>query len=85
MWYQTGPYWAYYWSGRYQDTINLANTTFYEVSVSPTFEESIYWRGKALEASGDREGAIADYLETVRLTRYFIPGISELQRLGVGF
>ena len=30
MWYQTGPYFAYYFSGRYQDTINLANTTLFE-------------------------------------------------------
>ena len=28
LWYQTGPYFAYYYSGRYQDVIDLANVTF---------------------------------------------------------
>ncbi len=30
MWYQTGPYFAYFYSGRYQDVINLANVTLNE-------------------------------------------------------
>ena len=29
MWYQDGPYEAYYHMARYQDIINLANTTFF--------------------------------------------------------
>ncbi|MDX1438236.1 MAG: C39 family peptidase, partial [Anaerolineales bacterium] len=47
MWYQTGPYWAYYYSGRYQDVIDLANTTLYDTISEPTLEESIYWRALA--------------------------------------
>lgn len=39
MWYQTGPYWAYYYSGRYQDVIDLANTTLNETIADPTLEE----------------------------------------------
>ncbi len=39
MWYQTGPYFAYYYSGRYQDVINLANFTLDETSGQPTLEE----------------------------------------------
>ena len=27
-WYQSWPYWAYYYSGRYQDVVNFANFTF---------------------------------------------------------
>jgi len=32
MWYQTGPYWAYYYTGRYQDVINLSTTTLEAMS-----------------------------------------------------
>ena len=45
MWYQTGPYFAYYYAGRYQDVINLANVN--KTIAQPTLEESLYWRGMA--------------------------------------
>ncbi len=80
MWYQTGPYWAYYYSGRYQDVINLATTTLSAMS-EPILEESYYWRALAREALGDRAGAIADLEEAVRLNPNFRPGWVQLQRL----
>lgn len=83
MWYQTGPYWAYYYTGRYQDTINLAETTLYETIAEPTLEESLYWRGLAREALGNLNGAIEDYREAVRLNPNFAPGWQQLTRLGV--
>jgi hypothetical protein len=84
MWYQTGPYWAYYYAGRYQDVINLANTTLIDTISDPTLEESIYWRGKAYLALGQTGDAIADFRETVRLNYNFGPGWYELDQLGVG-
>ena len=83
MWYQTGPYWAYYYSGRYQDVINLANTTLFDTVAEPTLEESLYWRGRAYEALGDVNAAIADYRQTVYLNPNFSPGIAQLANLGV--
>jgi hypothetical protein len=83
MWYQTGPYWAYYYSGRYQDVINLANTTLYETISDPTLEESLYWRGMAYYATGQTDDAIADFRETVRLNPNFSPGWAMLEALGV--
>jgi len=83
LWYQTGPYWAYYYSGRYQDVISLANTTLYDTIAEPTLEESIYWRGLAFEALGQIDNAIADYREAVRLNPNFAPGWAQLQRLGL--
>ncbi len=59
LWYQTGPYQAYYNTGRYQDVINLANTTLSYFRL-PILEETLYWRGLAKDANGDREGALAD-------------------------
>lgn len=83
MWYQTGPYWAYYYSGRYQDVISLANTTLFDTVSEPTLEESIYWRGMARYAIGETDNAIADFRQTVYLNRNFSPGHAMLQQLGV--
>jgi hypothetical protein len=83
VWYQTWPYWAYYYSGRYQDVINLANTTLNDTISEPVLEESIYWRALAREAIGDLDGAIEDFRQTVILNPNFGPGWDQLARLGV--
>ncbi len=81
MWYQTGPYWGYYYSGRYQDVVNLAETTLNDTISEPTLEESLYWRGLAREALGDVDGALADLRETIRLNPNFGPGLFHLNRI----
>jgi len=83
MWYQTWPYWAYYYSGRYQDVINLADTTLNDTISEPVLEESLYWRALAREALGDLDGAIADFRQSVVLNPNFGPGWDQLARLGV--
>jgi hypothetical protein len=83
VWYQTWPYWAYYYTGRYQDVINLADTTLNDTISEPVLEESIYWRALAREALGDLQGAVDDFRETVRLNPNFTPGWDQLARLGV--
>jgi tetratricopeptide (TPR) repeat protein len=83
MWYQTGPYWAYFYTGRYQDVIDLANITLTDTILRPTLEESIYWRGQAKYMIGDTPGAIADYRETLRLHPNWVPALQALQDLGV--
>ena len=80
MWYQTGPYWAYYYTGRYQDVINLATTTLDAMS-EPVLEESYYWRALALEASGDSKGAIADLRASLKYHPGFEPALTQLQQL----
>lgn len=82
LWYQTWPYWAYYYSGRYQDVISLADTTLNDTISEPVLEESFYWRALAREAIGDLDGAIADFRESVRLNPNFGPGWEQLARLG---
>ena len=84
MWYQTGPYWAYYYSQRYQDVIDLANYVLNDTISEPTLEESLYWRGQAYLALGRTEEAIIDLRETVRLNPNFDPGWAALEQLGVG-
>jgi tetratricopeptide (TPR) repeat protein len=84
MWYQTGPYWAYFYTGRYWDVLNLATITLDEENPkNPQLEESRYWRGMAKEALGDIAGAIEDFQISVEYHPDFEPSIFALQRLGV--
>ena len=82
LWYQTGPYFAYYYTGRYQDVIDLATTTLNAMS-EPILEESYYWRGKAKLAIGDKEGAIKDFEKSIKVHPDFQPSVIELQKLGI--
>lgn len=84
MWYETGPYWAYFYSGRYQDVINLANTTLNDTVSAPTLEESLYWRGLAEYAIGQTSAAIEDVRKSVYYNMNFQAGIAKLQEWGVG-
>lgn len=83
LWYQTGPYWAYFYSGRYYDVLNLATTTIAAAS-EPAIEESWYWRALAKEALGDVDGAIADLQEAVKLNENFDLGWFHLERIQGG-
>ncbi len=82
LWYQDGPYNAYYHTGRYQDVINLAHTTLMSVD-KPVLEETYYWRGMAKETLGDREGAVEDLQRAFTLNPNSTPAGEELQRLQV--
>lgn len=82
VWYQTTPYFAYYYNGNYNKVINLASTTLASMS-EPVLEESFYWRGLAYEAIGETDNAISDYRDSVKLNTNFVPGYAALERLGV--
>ena len=81
LWYQTGPYFAYYYTGRYQDVIDLATTTLDTMSES-ILEESFYWRARARLALGDREGAIEDLRTSLEAHPDFSPALEQLALLG---
>ena len=83
MWYQTGAYFAYYYSGRYSDVISLANTTLNDTISEPVLEESLYWRGMAEYMSGDTPSAIKDYRDSLDIHPNFAPSIQALQELGL--
>ena len=82
MWYQTGPYWAYYYTGRFDDIIGLANNTLYYTIDEPTLEESFYWRALAKEALGNVSGAIEDLREALIHHPDWEPALIHLERLG---
>jgi hypothetical protein len=82
MWYQTGPYFAYYYSGRYQDVINLASLTI-DAATEPYLEESFYWRALAYVAVGESQKAISDLNTSLEYHPEFAPSVALLQQLGI--
>jgi tetratricopeptide (TPR) repeat protein len=83
MWYQSGPYFAYYYSARYQDVINLADTTLYKTIAQPTLEESLYWRGMAEYALGQKSAGIGDVQQAVYYNKNMQAALYQLQQWGV--
>ncbi len=81
MWYQTGPYFAYYYTGRYTDVETLATTTLAQVG-EPAIEETWVWRARARAALGDTAGAIDDLHNALQWHAGFQPALDELQALG---
>lgn len=82
MWYQTGPYRAYYYSGRYTDVVELANTTF-KLRVKPDLEESLLWRGRAYTMLGQTQLAVNDYRAALKIHPNWLPALQALQELGL--
>jgi tetratricopeptide (TPR) repeat protein len=54
LWYQFGPFQAYYETARYQEVVALSDAT---IKTTSSIEEIYYWRGMALKAQGDVPGA----------------------------
>jgi len=82
MWYQTGPYKAYFYTQRYQDVITLANTTLQTIA-EPVLEETLLWRGRAEFQIGQTQSAIDDYRAALRVHPKWGPAIQALADLGV--
>ena len=85
MWYQTGPYFAYFYSARYADVISLADTTLFDPANKKgrTLEESLLWRGRAYYMSGNTQAAIDDYRAALRIHVNWPPAVQALQDLGL--
>lgn len=82
LWYQDGPYQAYYYTARYADVIDLGNATLAWVGM-PVLEETFYWMGLAREAQGDLDKAIFDLKKVVDINPNNTRALEQLQRLGV--
>jgi tetratricopeptide (TPR) repeat protein len=81
LWYQTGPYEAYYNTGRYKDVIDLATQTLVMVS-KPILEESFYWRGLARKALGDERFALDDMQKAAALNSNYAAPAEMLKAWG---
>ncbi len=78
LWYQFGPYQAYYQVGRYDDIILLADTTLKD---RPYFEESFYYKGLAQAALGDNNGARQNLTAAIDFNPNYTPAIIALNNL----
>lgn len=83
MWYQTGPYFAYFYTNRFSDVISLATTTLEDTISEPVLEESLVWRARAYYMIGNTQAAIDDYRAALKVHRGFLPALQGLQELGV--
>jgi len=81
LWYETGPYTAYYYTERYQDVITLANQTL-GLLAEPVLEESYYWRAVSYYALGDTTRAETDLRTSLIYHPGFAPSKSMLEKLG---
>ncbi len=79
LWYQFGPYEAYYNVGRYEDVILLADTTLQD---RPYFEESYYYRGLAWAALGELRLAQNDLERAMKRNPNFDLAVEALDQLG---
>ena len=80
VWYQHGPYVSYFETGRYQDVIDLADTTLSTMG-EQTVEETFYWRGLAKAALGDVSGGITDISLAIELNSNYAAAKEALSQL----
>ncbi len=79
LWYQFGPYEAYYHAGRYEDVALLAETTLQD---RPYFEESYYYLGLAQAALGNDQAARQNLERAAAFNPNFAPAQEALAALG---
>jgi tetratricopeptide (TPR) repeat protein len=82
LWYEIGVYDAYFYTGRYQDVINLANQTLGNMA-EPVLEESFYWRAMSYYALGDTRRAIDDLRASLKYHPGYAPSMTKLNELGI--
>ncbi len=78
LWYQFGPYQAYYQVGRYDDVIALADLT---LKGSDNLEESHYYKGLALEKQGHATEARKELATALKYNKNFTDAQRELASL----
>ena len=64
-WYQIGPYLAYFHTGRYQDTLTLAQQTLDNSKEPKALPETYYWAGVAAAQLGQYEDAKDFFLKAL--------------------
>ncbi len=81
LWYQFGPYEAYYNVGRYSDVLALAESV---LANTPYVEETYYWQGMAYAAEGNTNNALNEFNEALRYNRNFFPAQDAKSQLELG-
>jgi len=78
LWYQFGPFRAYYETGRQDEVIALANAT---IATAKQVEEAFYWRGLAEKAKGDTTAARASWQRALELNPRYADAAAALTSL----
>lgn len=81
LWYQFGPYIAYYKVGDYRTVLDLANAVLNRVKY---VEETFYYRALAYAALGQRDAAVADLQYAAHFNPNFNPAQTALVQLQSG-
>lgn len=79
LWYQFGPFDAYQAVGRMGDILALADAT---LANTRSIEEIHYWRGVALAAQGNLDGARQSWQRALEINRNFAPVLQALADAG---
>ncbi len=79
LWYQHAPFDVYSQMGRHQEVLTLADATLRNVT---TIEEIYLWKGRALAALGDVEGARQQWQQALALNPSFTAAQSALAAIG---
>ncbi len=83
LWYQFGPYRAYYYMGRYQEVVDVATFAIDSVNTVAGLEEAYYWRGLSLIALGQADQAAEDFRTALARHPGWKPAIEALATLGL--
>jgi tetratricopeptide (TPR) repeat protein len=78
LWYQFGPFEAYHAVGRYDEVIALVDATLRRVE---DVEELYYWKGQALLAQGDTNGARRSFARAAQLNVNYVDAARALADL----
>jgi tetratricopeptide (TPR) repeat protein len=78
LWYQFAPFRAYFEVGRYDEVIALADAT---LAQAKSVEELFFWRGRALQAKGDVEGARAAWQAALEFNPHYAEASAALAGL----
>ncbi len=81
LWYQFGPFQAYYTTAHYDEVVALADAT---LKTADNIEELYYWKGMALQAQGDRAGARQAWERAVQLNKNYRAPAEALAASGQG-
>lgn len=81
LWYQFTPYEAYYQDGDYAQVLSLTQAT---LGTSNDLEESHYWRGMALAAQNDLDGAARSFERALLINPTYRPAEERLAEVRNG-
>ncbi len=81
LWYQFGPYEAYYNIGKYSAAMALISAT---LQTTTFVEETYYWRGMVEAAQGKNQQAIDDFKRALKFNPNFTPAAEMLAQVQNG-